>query len=489
MPTGVWIVLFLLGTVISLAGSYVLVMRLERLGERAGMSEALLGMLAALAADAPEITSAVVALAHGQGAVGAGVVVGSNVFNLAALLGLGALVAGRIVLHRRVVLLSGTVAVWVALVCVLTVLGTVNALVGLVLVALVLAPYLLILGVRPARLAALHMPAPWTRWISSAVHEEEAELDDAVSARRGTWHDAVVAAVMLLVVVAASTLMEAGGTTLGARFGMADIVTGGLVLAVVTSLPNAVAAVYLAARGRGAAVLSTALNSNAINIALGLLVPAAITGMGPRTGQSVMVAAWYAGLTVLALAFAYRARALTRLPGAVIIGGYLLFVAALIVSTLAGRVSPLVALAPAAAVGAVSLLILALPGRLAPGAARLPAAGAARTHNAPVPAWKVRGAWRASVALCLAVAAVDAATGHRLILMALLALGPCCALLTGRWRRTAATGVLALGLGVVLGVPDQVFATCIQYVSLAAIAVATLSATAGAAVIERRHTV
>ena len=37
-------------------------------------------------------------------------------------------------------------------------------------------------------------------------------------------------------------------------------------LAVVTSLPNAVTAVYLARRGRGAAVPSTALNSNAINV-------------------------------------------------------------------------------------------------------------------------------------------------------------------------------------------------------------------------------
>ena len=477
VATGVWIVLFLLGTAVSLAGSYVLVTRLERLGERAGMSEALLGMLAALAADAPEITSAVVALTRGQGAVGAGVVVGSNVFNLAALLGLGALVAGRIVLHRRVVLLSGTVAIWVALVCLLTVLGAVNALTGLVLVALVLAPYLLILGMSPARLASSRLPASWTRWIAGAVQEEEVELDYATTPPRGTWRDAVTAALMLLVVVAASTLMEAGGTTLGTRFGVADIITGGLVLAVVTSLPNAVAAVYLAARGRGAAVLSTALNSNAINIAIGLLVPAAITGISASSGQSIMVAAWYAGLTLLALVFAYRAQALTRLPGTVIIGAYLLFVAALIFSTVAGRVSPLVALAPAAVVGSVSLLILASPGR-----------PAAATRGEPEPPWRMRGAWRGSVALCLAVAAVDAATGHRLILMALLALGPCCALLTGRWRRTAATGVLALGLGVALGVPDQVFATYIQYVSLAAIAVVASTAIAGAVVIERHST-
>ena len=484
MSTGVWSVLFLLGTVVSLAGSYVLVTRLERLGERVGMSEALLGMVAALAADAPEITSAVVALSHGQGAVGAGVVVGSNVFNLAALLGLGALVAGRFGLHRKVVLLSGTVAVWVALVCMLTVLGTLTPIAALVLVALVLVPYLLILGMRPHRLAAMPIPAAWSRWLTTAVHEEEVEIEEAVSARRGTWRDGVVAAAMLIVVVAASALMETGGTTLGTRFHVADIITGGLVLAVVTSLPNAVAAVYLAARGRGAAVLSTALNSNALNIAVGLLLPAAITGMGPRTGQSILVAGWYAGLTVVALAFAYRQRALTRLPGAVIIGGYLVFVAALIISTIRGGVSVPVAIVPALVVGAVSLLILARPTDSSAAPAE-PLTTTEETVRATL--WDARRAWRASVALCLTVAAVDAVTGHRIILMGLLALGPCLALLTGRWRRTAAAGGLAFGLGVLVGVPDQVFATYVQYIFLAAIAVVTVTATTGAAVIEHRR--
>ena len=42
----------------------MLVARLERVGARLGLSEALLGLLAALAADTPEITSAVTALTH-----------------------------------------------------------------------------------------------------------------------------------------------------------------------------------------------------------------------------------------------------------------------------------------------------------------------------------------------------------------------------------------------------------------------------------------
>ena len=39
---------------------------------------------------------------------------------------------------------------------------------------------------------------------------------------------------------------------------------------------------------------------------------------------------------------------------------------------------------------------------------------------------------------------------------------------------------------MLLGIPDQVFATYIQYVFLAAIAVVAITATAGAAVIEHR---
>src|SRR5215472_13994082 len=309
--------LFVAGAVVSLAASWLLVSRLERLGERAGFSEAWLGLVAALAADAPEITSAVTALARGQAAVGAGVIIGSNVFNLAALLGLAAVVAGRIAFHRRVVMLAGVPAVWVAAVTLLTVT--------------VLAPAA-VLGIRRVQLENLGLPSRWTRWLVAAIHEEEDELAEAVRPRRGTWPDAVAGAGALIAVVGASTVMEVAATAAGHRYGVADIVTGGLVLAVVTSLPNAVAAVYLARRGRGAAVLSIALNSNAINVVAGLLIPAWVAGLGPPSGQGTLVAAWYAGLTVFSLALAYRGRGLDRMAGAAIIAGYLAFVAALLIA-------------------------------------------------------------------------------------------------------------------------------------------------------------
>src|SRR5262249_36403204 len=155
--------------------------------------------------------------------------------------------------------------------------------------------------------------------------------------------------------------MEVAATAAGHRYGVADIVTGGLVLAVVTSLPNAVSAVYLARRGRGAAVLSTALNSNAINVVAGLLIPASLAGLGPASGQDILVAAWYAGLTVFALALACGGRGLGRVAGMAIIAGYLAFVTALVLAVEQGAVRPATAVFPAAAVAAAGALLLTWP--------------------------------------------------------------------------------------------------------------------------------
>ena len=478
------ILLFCAAVVVSLAASWLLVSRLERLGERAGFSEAWLGLVAALAADAPEITSAVTALARGQASVGAGVIIGSNVFNLAALLGLAAVVAGWIGFHRRVVVLSGVPAVWVAAVCLLTVAAVIAPAAGLALAAVVLVPYVAVLGMRRARMESLRLPARWRRWLVAAVHEEETELAEAIRPRPGTWRDAIAAVAALIAVVGASTVMEVAATAVGRRYAVPDIVTGGLVLAVVTSLPNAVSAVYLARRGRGAAVLSTALNSNAINVVAGLLIPASLAGLGPGSGQDTLVAAWYAGLTVLALALAYRGRGLGRASGTAIIAGYLAFVTALVITVEQAGVRPAAAVFPAAAVAAAGALLLTWPAQWRTVPAR---PGGLWQRESVLPGWSIGRLWRLSLIVCGVVAACDAASGPHLILIGLLIAGPCCALLTARWALTAAAGGFAVVLGVVLGVPDQIFATITQYAFLAAVATVGTTATVGAAVLQRQR--
>jgi cation:H+ antiporter len=326
-------VAFVVGAMVSLATSWVLVTRLERVGERYGLSEALLGVLAALAADAPEITSSISAISQHQRTIGAGVVIGSNVFNLAALLGLGAVVSGFIALHRRVVVLGGFVALWVGVTCVLTTAGYIGATLGLSLAGTVLILYLVILGVRREALHRLALPRAFLSWISSAVDEEEMELQSAIRPPRGRPRDAIEALGALIVVVISSVAMERGASDLGHHFHVADAVIGGVVLAAVTSLPNAVAAVYLAAKGRSAAALSTTLNSNNLNVVAGLLIPGVFVGLAAPSFAGNLTALSYLVLTTLVLVIAFARRGLTRRAGWLIILGYVVFVSWLLAVT------------------------------------------------------------------------------------------------------------------------------------------------------------
>ena len=328
------ILALVVGAAFSLAASIVLVTRIERLGERLGLTEAMLGLVAALAADAPEITSAAAALARGQHAVGVGVVLGSNVFNLAALLGLGALVAGRIALHRRVVALEGAVGLWMAAVSICALAGLIGPGAGLVLVLLVLLPYAWLSALRAPHRTRVRLPPRVRRWLAEALREEEQEEGPALHPPPGRPGDAISAltgVISLIVVVVASVAMERAATSLGARLAIPGIVTGSIVLAAITSLPNAVTAVYLARRGRGAATLSEAMNSNTLNVAFGLFLPATLAGLAVG-GSASLVAAWYAAMTLAVLALAFAHRGLTRRTGALVIAAYLAFVAILVVT-------------------------------------------------------------------------------------------------------------------------------------------------------------
>jgi cation:H+ antiporter len=317
--------------VISLGAAAVLVTRLERLGARLDLPEAMLGLLVALAADAPEISSAITALAGGQRSVGTGVILGSNAFNLAALLGLAAITAGRIPLHRRVVLLDGGVAAWLAAVSIALITGLIGGITALILAVVVLVPYVAISSVHPRSRERLPLPDPARRWLAGAVNDEELELTEALRARKGGPADLLAAVLALAVVVGASAAMERAGAQIGARYAVSGIVIGGLLLAAVTSLPNLVSAIYLARRGRATATLSGALNSNTLNVVAGLLIPAAIVGSPASSAGAIVTAGWYGGLTLCAIGLAWAGRGLDRRAGLVIVVLYLILVPVLFV--------------------------------------------------------------------------------------------------------------------------------------------------------------
>ena len=88
--------------------------------------------------------------------------------------------------------------------------------------------------------------------------------------------------------------------------------------------------------------------------------------------------------------------------------------------------------------------------------------------------------------LCLAVSIADAVLGHRIILIGLLIVGPCCVIFGGRWFQTAIVGVAAVGLGVVLSIPDGIWGSAAQLELVGAVFLVALVSTFGAAIVEAR---
>jgi cation:H+ antiporter len=327
-----WVVpVFFASAVVSLLASDQLVKALERLGTDVDAPQVLLGLVAALAADGPELTSAVSALLSGQHALGLGVLFGSNVFNIAALLGLGPFLADRARFHRRVVVLEGSAAVGVAVASLLLVTGALGPVPVLVLTLAVFVPYVVIAAVPTERLP---LPGGWERWLTEALREEVEETKDAYLPlwRAKTGVAAVTAGVAILVVIGASALLEHSASVGGTALGVPEVVLGGVILAGVTSLPNAVAAVHLARVGKGTATLSVAMNSNTINIVGGLALPAVIGGfaLAHLGGGTVFAGASYLAMTTLVIMLAYRGGGLGRGAGGLLVGAYAAFLAALV---------------------------------------------------------------------------------------------------------------------------------------------------------------
>jgi cation:H+ antiporter len=309
VSTAVAAIVFVAGLVLSLGASEFLVRGFGRLGTNMGLAAGLVGLLTALGADAPEISSAVTALATGAKDVGLGVILGSNLFNLAALFGFSAVVARRVSFRRVLLALDGGVALWATLVVGAMLLLRLAPIIALVLVLVVFLSYVALLAAKPGVI--------------------QGDLEGSQGAN-GSWVPVWWIVPSIMAIIAGSVAMVSGALTLGDDWHLSRIFLGAVALAAITSLPNAYAATRLALSGNGTAVASLAFNSNTLNLLAGVSLPAVlIGGLASAPGAAADIA-WLIGLTVVAIALGYIGRGLTRWSGLALIVGYLVFVVALL---------------------------------------------------------------------------------------------------------------------------------------------------------------
>jgi cation:H+ antiporter len=322
---------FLASIGLMLAASAIFARRLDHIGLRLGLPETLLGVLTALATDAPEISSAISALFQHEHAVAVGVVVGSNAFNIASMLGVSAILASRVRARHEALEAEGFVALWVVAVACALAAGAVDATVGMVLVALVAVPYVLLLSAGPRLARRLPLGAAASRFVQRSFgepHRRERTLDS----RREIAQLVLIVAVALGLVVAGSVAAVHSAIDLAHAWSVPDVFVGVIVLSILTSLPEAWTGIRFGLQQRGSALMSDTLNSNSINVVAGISVPAVVGSLAGFSHLAVFDLAWLLLMTGAALLLFGRRGGAGRSAGVFLIALYAAFLVVQIVA-------------------------------------------------------------------------------------------------------------------------------------------------------------
>ena len=273
--------LFLVSLLIVLSAAAWFTRRLEALCDRLDFSAGMLSILSALGANIPNYVASIVAIANGQQDVGLGIIIGSNIYNLAIILGLSSLAApGSHGIHLRLkekhdvliityyafaITLTTLVAIWL--------LPRTSIVFPVSAQILILVPLILVLILTCAIFSSfvyhiVKRPHP-SHTRSLDKQEESSSRTYPTSLKR------LIAEVLFALVIALAgvIVMVQSGEQLTADAHMPAVLTGLLVLAVATSLPNTVVAVILVRTGRMAACVEEIFSSNSINAALGIAIP------------------------------------------------------------------------------------------------------------------------------------------------------------------------------------------------------------------------
>lgn len=298
----------LFGLVLLCFGAQALVKGGASLALRLGLTPLVIGLtVMAYGTSAPEAVVSVNASLMGNGAITLGNVVGSNICNIALVLGLAAMITPMAtsvqMIRREIPLMIGVTVVF----CLMLLDGQVARWEGAVLLlALVVYTVVTVRGARKEAAAA-----------KEAAAEFEGEIDRSLTLGRAV----VYVIVGLLLLTGGAQAFVKGAVTLARWWGVEEIIIGLTVVAVGTSLPELAASVTAAIKKHADVAVGNIVGSNLFNL-LGIVGLAAvlrpIESTGLRWGDLLMML----GLSVVLLPLAKSGGRISRWEGAFLLASF-----------------------------------------------------------------------------------------------------------------------------------------------------------------------
>jgi cation:H+ antiporter len=298
-------VTLLAGIALLLVGAEALVRGSTRLAVTMGMTPLMAGLVvASIGTSSPELTVSVGAAINGLGDLAVANVIGSNIANIALILGTCAVI-------RPLGVDIQLVRVDIPIMIVVTALGVAllwNGMIGRIEGAMLLVALLAYLG--------------WSVYVASRNHIEDGPLK-RIGRRRLLYLGMSIAGVALL--LAGGSLLIRAATSLARDVGLSERVIGVTLVAVGTSLPELATSVVATLRRQVDVAIGNVVGSNIFNI-LGILGIAAVVSpliagsLSPIDAGAMLVTA------VVLFPLVRSGFRISRLEGAMLLAGYAAFV-------------------------------------------------------------------------------------------------------------------------------------------------------------------
>lgn len=299
------------GIVLLYFGAEALVRGSVAVATRLGLTPLVIGLtVVAFGTSMPEMVVSVGATLDDLAPIAVGNVVGSNIGNIALILGLCAVIR-PLAVHAQVVRLDIPIMIGTSLLLVVMLLDDrIGRFEGALLVTGLFA--YTVMSLRIARREG------------AAVQGEFAEGAPAAPQSIGLSVGLIAAGLALLVLGA--RFLVTGGTDLARSVGVSDAVIGLTIVAIGTSLPELATSLIATLKGEGDIAIGNVVGSSIFNI-LGILGVAALIRPLAGTEMRILDLAVMTGVAVLLLPLARSGFALSRAEGVLFLVGYGIYIA------------------------------------------------------------------------------------------------------------------------------------------------------------------
>ena len=302
----------LLGLVLLSVGADWLVRGASEIALRAGVTPLVIGLtVVAFGTSAPELLVSLQANLdpNTQADIAVGNVVGSNICNIALLLGLAALIrpllVGSQVVKREIPILLGVTGVFVAMIWD----GNLARWEGVLLTVGI------IVYVVTSVLHARRHPGEVLADIPDEVKKE---------ARGPVWKSLLWVVIGLAGLVYGADRLVFGGVSIAEKMGVPQVVIGLTLVAIGTSLPELATTIAAARRNETDIIAGNIIGSNLFNIMAVMGIASAIKPITVATLNRLDL--WVmAGFTLVLVPFLARGAKINRLEGGLLVTGYLVY--------------------------------------------------------------------------------------------------------------------------------------------------------------------